>query len=49
MPKKQFSDSDRQNGFHILNLHPKKYVFKKIPFSNANLLEKFQKTIIEIP
>ena len=31
-----------KNGFHILNLHPKKYVFKKkLTFFNANLLEKF--------
>ena len=31
-----------KNGFHILNLHPKKYIFKKT-FLNANLLEKFQR------
>ena len=31
-----------KNGFHILNQHPKKYVFKKILFFNANLLENFQ-------
>ena len=29
-----------KNGFHILNLHPKKYVLKKYPCFNANLLEK---------
>ena len=34
-----------KNGFHILNLRPKKYVCifkKKNFFLNANLLEKFQ-------
>ena len=31
-----------KNGFHILNLHPKKYALKKYPFFNANLLEKFR-------
>ena len=30
-----------KNGFHIHNLHPKKYLFKKKLFLNANLLEKF--------
>ena len=30
-----------KNRFHILNLHPKKYILKKYPFLNANLLEKF--------
>ena len=52
MPKKRFSDGDRKNGFTILNLHPKKYIFKKIPFFNANLLQsKFQFTLefIKIP
>ena len=30
-----------KNGFHFPNLHPKNiYIFKKIPFFNANLLEK---------
>ena len=30
-----------KNGFHILNLHPNKYIFKKKnTFLNANLLEK---------
>ena len=33
--------STAKNGFHILYLHPKKYVYKKIHFFNANLLEKF--------
>ena len=28
-----------KNGFHIINLHPKKYVLKKK--FNVNLLEKF--------
>ena len=31
-----------KNGFHILNLHHKIYIFKKVPFFNDNLLEKFQ-------
>ena len=32
-----------KNGFHILNLHPKKHIFqeKRYPVFNANLLEKF--------
>ena len=30
--KKRFSDTDRKNGFHILTLHPKKYILKKYPF-----------------
>ena len=42
MPKKRFSYADRKKGIHILNLHPKKYIFQKIPFYNANLLEKFR-------
>ena len=31
-------------GFQIPNLHPKKHIFqqKKVPFFNANLLEKFR-------
>ena len=29
-----------KNGFHILNLHPKKYIFKKMLFFITNLLEK---------
>ena len=34
-----------KNGLQILNLHPKKYIFreKNTPIFNANLLEKFQK------
>ena len=32
-----------KNGFHILNLHPKKYVFpKNTRILNANLLEKIR-------
>ena len=30
-----------KNGFHILNLHPKKMYLKNTLFFNANLLEKF--------
>ena len=41
MPKKRFSDTDRQNGIQILNLHPKKLLFKKYLFFKANILEKF--------
>ena len=41
MPKNGFPMPTTKNGFHILNLHPKKYVLK-IPFFNANLLEKFK-------
>ena len=41
--KKVFLVPTAENGFHILNLHPKKYIFEKIyPFFNANLLEKFR-------
>ena len=32
MPKKGFPMPTAKNRFHILNLHPKKYVFKKIPY-----------------
>ena len=32
MPKNGFPISTAKNGFQILNLHPKKYVFKKLPF-----------------
>ena len=44
MPKNGFLMPTAKNGFHILNLHPKKCVFKKkkYPFFNADLLEKFQ-------
>ena len=31
-----------KNGFHILNLHPKKYIFKKKLLLNANLIENSQ-------
>ena len=41
--KNGFPMPTAKNGFHILNLHPKKYILKKKLFSNANLLEKFQK------
>ena len=41
MPKNGFPMSTAKNGFHILNLHPKIYVFQKSPLLNANLLEKF--------
>ena len=32
-----------KNGFHIFNLHPKKYIFKtkQYPFLNVNSLENF--------
>ena len=42
MPKNGFPMPTAKNGFHILNLHPK-YMYLKIPFFNANILEKFQK------
>ena len=42
MPKNGFPIPTAKNGFHILDLHPKKHVFQKIPFFNGNLLEKFQ-------
>ena len=29
-----------KNGFQILNLHPKKHVFKKVPFFNAYEMQK---------
>ena len=48
MPKNGFPMPTAKNGFHILNLHPKKYAFKKIPFINANLLEKFHNKINRI-
>ena len=42
MPKYGFPMPTAKNGFHIFNLHPKKYMYlKKYPFLNANLLEKF--------
>ena len=43
MQKKKtvFRCRPHKNGFHSLNLHPKKYIFKEYPFFNANLLEKF--------
>ena len=40
MPKIIIPMPTAKNGFHILNLHPKEYIVKKIPFFNANLLEK---------
>ena len=45
MPKNGFPMPTAKNGFHILNLHPKKYVFKKKVF-NTNLLEKFLSTYL---
>ena len=44
MPKNGFPRPTAKNGFHILNLHPKKYVLKKT-FFNVHLLEKFHKNI----
>ena len=43
MPKKNgFPMPTAKNGFHILNLHPRKYIYlKKNTLFNANLLEKF--------
>ena len=41
MPKNGFPLPTAKNVFQILNLHSKKHVFKKYPFFNANLLEKF--------
>ena len=41
MPKTGFPIPTAKNGFQILNLHPKKHVFKILPSFNANLLEKF--------
>ena len=42
MPKNGFPMQTAKNEFHIFNLHPKKYIFKKKnTFFNANLLEKF--------
>ena len=32
MPKNGFPIPTVKNGFHILNLHPKKHVSKKYPF-----------------
>ena len=40
MTKNGFPMPTAKNGFHILNLHPKKYVLNKYPCFNANLLEK---------
>ena len=42
MPNNGFTMPTAKNGFHILNLHPERFIFKKYPFLNANLLEKFQ-------
>ena len=38
-----------KNGFHIFNLRPKNMYFKKkkIPFYNANLLEKFLRCFVK--
>ena len=41
--KNVFPIPTAKNGFQILNLLPKKHVFKQIPFFDANLLEKFRK------
>ena len=42
--KNVFPMPTAKDEFHILNLHPKKYLFKKINthFYNANLLEKLR-------
>ena len=40
MPKNVFSMPTAKNGFHILNLHPNRYIFKKYPFFKANLPQK---------
>ena len=40
LPKNGFPIPTAENGFHILNLHPKIYVLKKVPLFNAKLLEK---------
>ena len=37
MPKNCFTMPTAKNGFHIFDLHPNKYILKKI---NANLQEK---------
>ena len=40
-----------KNGFHILNLRPKRYTFKKKKksfFFNANLLEKFHLFLVHL-
>ena len=41
MPKNGFSMPTAKNGFHILNLHPKKYVLKKKK-KKKKLMEKIQ-------
>ena len=42
MTKNGFPMPTAENGFHILNLHPKKHIFQeRKTFFNANLLEKF--------
>ena len=48
MPKNGFPMPTAKNGFHILNLHPKN-MYLKIPFFNANILEKFQSSSKHLP
>ena len=50
MPENGFPMPTAKNEFHILNLHPKKYIyiFWKYPFFNANLLRKFLNMYIHI-
>ena len=42
MPKNGFPMPTAKNGFRILNLHYKKYIFKNSPLFNGSLLEKYR-------
>ena len=45
MPKNGFPMPTAKDGFHILNLHPKKYIFKK-NFFKCQFTRKIQEIII---